>query len=423
MSARCVWWRCRLSALLILCMALLVDACASQTLRRQTTTVPPPPAAGLYALAFASGTGSVVPAGTIYAFDARTGMPRWQVQPTGQIAAAPAATRTLVYIGTNGTAGTPASRATGVVSAYDAATGVLVWQAAVAHVTQVVAFATGVLVGEESADGKSPPQYSITALSATNGMPLWTFPTRLTQLGVAPVVADGIAYVVANPHPSASDPFPATIVSALNITTGAVLWQRRVHTLVTGMAADADGVCLSGAVGPTQADGAPTGALVALRAFDGTPQWQVSLAAPASAPALDASSVYISATVGATTTIAAVARATGKARWSTPAGTIATGTNEASFALLGGMLFASTVAPAAPAVIALRTSDGSFLWQRREDQAPTPPVAFGATVYIGLGTALQTAQKGRIEALNAATGLVSWRFQVQGSIPLPPTVG
>ncbi len=423
--------RCRLlhsrRHMLIGVVLVWLTACASQTVHTQTTALPPTLAAGAYALAFAPTLGAVTPTTTLYAFDAATGTPRWQVQPAGQVDAAPAANRALVYVGTNSVTNEAGANAPGMVSAYDAATGAIQWHSTLPHVSQVVAFATGVLVGTESVAATSQPpsqsQYSITALSATNGVHLWTFPTRLTEVGIAPVVANGIVYIATNPRPSSTTPFPPTIVSALNSTTGAVLWQRRVHALVTGMAADGDGVCLSGAVAPVQPHVTPTGLLTALRGYGGTLLWQTPLPTPPSAPVLDAASVYSGTTVDATTTITAFARATGKPRWSTTTGTIATGADEASFALLGATLFASTVAPAPSSVVALRTTDGSLRWQRPEDEALTPPTVFGNAVYVGMGTALQTAQSGRIESLDAQTGLVAWRFQTPGSFQFPPTVG
>jgi outer membrane protein assembly factor BamB len=416
MLARKHMWRAHVArgVWALVALAVLVGCAAPSVQVFPPTT--PPPGTGVYALALTPADGAVTISSTLYAFDAATGMLLWRVQPTGTVAA-PAANQMTVYVGVND------SDASGTIFADDAQTGAIRWQTPVAQVTQVTAFPAGVLVGEAMPARKGPPTYTIIALDGAHGTFVWSYATAQVHLGLAPVVTPNAIIIATNPPPTGNDPFPPTTVTALNPSTGTVLWHRRVPALVVGMAGNGALVALTGAISPSQPDSNPTGLVMALRPIDGHPLWQMPLAAIPTPPTVDATTVYLGMNAGATDTVMALNAATGTPRWSATTGTLATSTGQPSFAVQDATLFASTTAPAATAVVALRSSDGSLLWQRPEDLALTPPVALGHTVYVGLGSALQTSQKGRLEALDAQTGLIRWRFTAPGSIQFSPTLG
>lgn len=408
-------WHTRMVICLWALAIVLASGCATPSVVLPTPTISPL-AAGVYAVALTQGDGATTPSSTLYAFDAATGMPRWRAQPDGTLVA-PAANHMSVYVGVN------AGGTLGTVFADDAQSGAVQWQTTVAQVTQVTAFPAGVLVGEALPAKKGPQTYTIAALNGANGALLWSYATSQIHLGLAPVVTPTAIIIATSATPTGNDPCPPTTVTALNPLTGAVLWHRRILALLVGMAGNGAQVALTGAVGPSQPDSNPGGIVLALRPTDGHPLWQMPLAAIPTPPSVDATTVYLGVNTGATGTVMALNAATGTPRWSVTTGALATATGQPSLAVQDATLFASTTAPTPSAVVALRLSDGVLLWHRPEDLALTPPVALGTTVYVGLGSALQTPQNGRLEALDAQTGLMRWRYTMQGSIQFSPTLG
>jgi outer membrane protein assembly factor BamB len=147
------------------------------------------------------------------------------------------------------------------------------------------------------------------------------------------------------------------------------------------------------------------------------PAWSVPMASGAStSPIVIAGTAYVQDQAG---TVFAIDVSSGKVRWQTKPLGFNIGPYGVSVGW--GKLFATTPS----GVAAFRLSDGTALWSRQITTTPGQGVdiqteAYGGMVYVAsvpvnIGKIYTGGSVGYLEALNASTGRIDWRFDTVGS--------
>ena len=272
----------------------------------------------------------------------------------------------------------------------------------------------------------------------------------------APVVVDGVAYVVGNLFGSAPEGAGAGHVFALDATTGAERWRAKVveassggeHEYVeVGNPAVADGMLYVGTavevdvgrampepeveIDPETGEATAlavevetSGTLVALDARSGAEQWRVPTGKSGwLSPAVADGVVYVSVE-GAVLALDAL---TGAERWrSTVGGTEPSEDGEVwlgSPAVGGGLVY---VSEGAGIVHALDARTGAERWRfAGERDALSDPVVAEGTVYVASSSYDGAAPEelvARLHALDAATGAPRWLYETDAHV-WGPTVG
>jgi outer membrane protein assembly factor BamB len=201
------------------------------------------------------------PDGNVYALDAKTGTKLWSF-PTGGFvySCSPAVANGVVYVGSQD----------GNLYAIDATTGALLWKD-----TGIGPFAEGPAVanGVVYYGSYGSPDSNVYALDAKTGTKLWSFPTVCCVWASSPAVANGVVYVGSS----------ASLLFALNATTGALLWAFEAGEEVDDSPAVANGVVYLGS---------QNGNFYALNANTGAMLWSYA-AGIFAGPALAASPVVV----------------------------------------------------------------------------------------------------------------------------------
>jgi len=145
--------------------------------------------------------------GHLYARDAKTGAPVWQAATGGNIYSSPAVAEGLVYLGSGD----------GRVYAFDAETGAQRWSVSInGSVVTALVVADGVIYSGTNTG------FAL-AIDAKTGIIKWSTEVRPHGMLSAPAVAHGIAYFNSFNDYNGLD--------ALDIRTGAVLWQQPLDNL------------------------------------------------------------------------------------------------------------------------------------------------------------------------------------------------
>lgn len=138
--------------------------------------------------------------GQLYALDAKTGAPVWQVATGGNLYSSPSVADGLVYVGSRGR-----------VRAFDAEAGAQRWSVAInGTVVMPLAVADGVIYGGTDTG-------FATAIDAKTGVIKWSTQFNPYDTVSTPVVAHGIAYFNSDMN-----------INALDTRTGALLWQQHL---------------------------------------------------------------------------------------------------------------------------------------------------------------------------------------------------
>ncbi len=248
----------------------------------------------------------------------------------------------------------------------------------------------------------------------TTASPARTTPARTTP---------GVFVLTAN-TPSGAHPGPAyTTLSFVASDTGKVRWQHReeLGSFFPNGNADApvvaDGVVyMVGGINMTSTDRAhpPSGMLLALRASDGQQLWRNDVGTLASRPLMDGDTIYITAhhvvaNSGPSKTVYALNRRDGSVRWKTEI--VGTGTVTDDLTLSHGRLFLSASqfcfdSCNAAYFFALDTANGHIIWQQKYEGNVTilPPLVDGDAVYARI----LDSDVG-LHALSAADGHQLWQ--------------
>jgi outer membrane protein assembly factor BamB len=237
------------------------------------------------------------------------------------------------------------------------------------------------------------PFENVLSPSNVPGMTLnWKFPT-VGQVELSPVQSNGVVYVGAGFQ-----------VSALNSTTGKLLWQYTAGDFV-GTPAVANGIVYT-----TSADGN----VYALSAANGALRWtfQTSPGIPAAKLCVANETVYVGSW---NTNLYALNAKTGALNWKFNAGTDI----ESIPAVANKMVFfaANNFGAQNGIFYALDTDTGNVLWQFTLpfffDASPT---VVNGVVYIGSGDK-------NLYALNSQTGALLWKYATDSAERTSPAVG
>jgi outer membrane protein assembly factor BamB len=213
--------------------------------------------------------------GTLTAITATNGTKAWHHDYTGQVPLPLAANADAAFVAVISFSST-GFPPTSTVEALRVSDGSPLWSApqngsvistaALANDTLYIVTATGI-----SPTATTPPAYTLYALGAGDGKPLWHLAlSGAIEGNAAPVISGGVLYLIVQPAPSANSRPPSTIL-AVKASDGTELWHTESPTgsIATQLLAGDDTVyyvydSLS-SVG---------GGLQALRATDGSPAWQ-----------------------------------------------------------------------------------------------------------------------------------------------------
>lgn len=416
--------------------AVLVGACAAPTTTTLVTTRSLTPA--VFVVTFATSSGATMPTNTLVAIDAATGLARWQIAPVGEIAAMPAVQGGLVYLGTNDP--NAALGQAGTLTAFDARTGAPRWTARTGQIAQVVALTNGVLIGEDlpaptptagtptmpltpTMTPRDATSFTLAAFSATSGAPLWTYASSRADLSIPPVLMGNHIALAVTSSITTLNPIPTSTVLVLDARNGQLRWQRHLNALVAGMVATPAALYLTADEQINQPRQGPGGLALALGASDGQILWQYPTSLPLTAPCTDGLTVFIGQLGAKNTTLVALDGLHGLPRWQATTASLVAGLGLPSMAVGGEQIFASMGAPARSGVLALSVSNGQILWQRLGILAATVPTVYLDTVYVGFTANGTGADLSHIEALDGSLGLLLWRLQLPGMIEFPLVVG
>ena len=277
--------------------------------------------------------------GSVRAFDASTGQPRWTftrtvgVGPRFGLDGYAAVSGDSVLVTSDG----------GAVYALDAATGKQRWvfalTTAVTHIYTTPAVGSGVAY-----IASAGPNSSLYALDIATGKTRWTA-TQAGGFDGPPTLVGDTLYVGAN---------LADTVNAYNAATGASLWSYDTGSPVhSALAIGADAVYV----------GSQDAIVAAISASGHTRSWKFQtegnapqpLIGTGAAPTLDGQTVYVGSQGGI---VYALDTATGKPRWQVSLDSPIDGAP----AVMDDTLFAATEAGD---VVALRASDGATLWRTK----------------------------------------------------------
>lgn len=351
------------------------------------------------------GTGQVSTGGppsgsTLTAVTAATGATAWQHDFTTQFVRPIAATAATLFV-TMTTRATSGGMPATSLAALHASDGTVIWSADVAG--EPLGFVnfdgTALYVITYPPNGgtaTAPPPFTLTALGASDGKPLWQFTPAGPPLTGAygPALSGGVLYLTEqSPTPPGPGAQPSSIIEAIAVHDGTRLWQTTTPagTAVMDLLASADGVFY------TYSDYAsPGGGLVALHASDGTTAWQQPLNDAGPSPALlavDGTTVYAQvASLSAGAVVNLVFRAydahTGKVAYeralpSLPLQLLPKSSSPALIvggalyqALAGVQLGTAAAQQVQCVVLGLRTSDGSAQWTHTLDGGPVSQLIY-----------------------------------------------
>lgn len=231
--------------------------------------------------------------GTLTAYAAATGKPRWQFKANGAIVAPPSEDDGTLYLGAND----------GYVYALRTTDGSVRWR------TSVGAMVVSTPAVLDSVVTASTVQGTLFALDATSGKELWhSMPVSDPQAGFC---------IPARPNVGAKAIYYGTscgVVFALRPQDGHILWQRTVGTASTFPLLVGDTLYVGLGMGTS----APGGGMTALRASDGSSLWTSrDTRGGFSRPAVLGNTLYAT---DDTATAYAFELTTGKVRWSTSVG-------------------------------------------------------------------------------------------------------
>ncbi len=241
--------------------------------------------------------------------------------------------------------------------------------------------------------GVNPTETTVTTGNVTSLHRVWQYTESAAEEFSPPVVAGGVAFIVASAFPATAN---ARLV-AVNLTTGARVWQRNLTgtTFLSPVLAGADVVVQTdrGVFAYTTATGAPVWSNTAV----------TRTRCGASNMDIDGSTLY----AFTDTTVYALNATNGTIRWNTTAPVFCF----SGLAAAGGRLFAVSRSVPDPndnqtgQMRALNTQTGAVLW------TVTTPVTIDGSPATGNGlvyAATQYEQQGMI-AFDATTGHIRWQ--------------
>jgi outer membrane protein assembly factor BamB len=224
------------------------------------------------------------------------------------------------------------------------------------------------------------------ALSRATGSELWTFAAD----GVSSPLVDGGSLFLK---------LGSGVIVALNAPTGAEQWRSTAYEGPTVLVANQGSIVF----------GTGDGSIVALDAKTGSERWRTDVAdSGVGNPASDGSRIF-AGIPGAD--FVAVDASTGEIAWRQPLAGDLTGTATVANGI--AYIGASGDTDTTP-LRAFDAASGTPLWESEESLA-SPAVADGVA-YSGSTTGL-------VAALDAATGEVRWRIQLDGSVRAPALAG
>ena len=255
-------------------------------------------------------------------------------------------------------------------------------------------------------------QSIVSALNASTGALVWSYFTEGGGGFSAPAVANGVVYV-------GTSNLTGGYIYALNASTGALLWSYFIagyYELSTP--AVANGVVYVGSEDFN---------VYALNASTGAKLWSYATGYTVdSSPAVANGVVYVGSNDG---NVYALNASTGAKLWSYATGnTINQGGVYSSPAVANGVVYIGSYSASAPGladsgtVYALNASTGAKLWSHATGVIfeSSPAVANGV-VYIG-DTGIPGIRNGEVLALNASTGAQLWSYSAPGPVNGSPAV-
>ena len=192
--------------------------------------------------------------GTLWALDAETGTPRWQVRVGGLVRTRIAVTGDLLVVTTWA----------GEVQALQRTDGALRWRFASREAFTADPVVDGDAVLVSSRDSK------LYRLRLADGVVAWTYYHAGSWVESAPRVVDGLGFI------GSSD---LRLVRAFAPETGAPVWETDVLGWSWGTPAVSDDLVFAGAAGAVRYPISMEGGLVALDRATGKPRWRVAIGA------------------------------------------------------------------------------------------------------------------------------------------------
>ncbi len=286
------------------------------------------------------------------------------------------------------------------------------WSFRTGGLVYAIAFSRGTVFAGSTDD-------KVYALRASDGHPLWDFPTRgIVQSKIAAV--GGTVYVGSNDthvyalrasdgHPLWAFPTGGSIASTIAVSGGAVYagsGDDMLYALRAGDGSRLWSVSLGTVKGIAVAGGAVYACsfddmVYARRASDGSPLWSFPTG-PGGAVgiALADGVVYVGSGDGK---VYALRASDGRQLWEFAAG----GPVESGVAVAGGLVY---IGSNADMVVALRASDGKKMWHSPTQGSVTSDITVAdRIVYAGGNDAV-------MRALNASNGKPVWNFAITGPV-------
>lgn len=425
-----------------LIVAMLIAGCGSTTTKQApTATATPVPAPTLVYRTLAVQGGPNSFSGTITATNTQSHATLWQAPQGGLYPGSLAEENGVVY-------GLANDRE---VAAYSVKSGKAVWQVSLPGASPyfgsgMVEVHGGVVVAVLStgniADVSSLTS-TITALDATSGTALWSKTLTGDNIWNAAQISDGtlcVAKISGSFGPSGQ---PKSTPIALDLHTGATLWQGKALSGYVTSSLQSGGVFYTVVAysSPTTA----TNTLVAYQEANGTIAWQgkpekyISMQLATAT----ANSVFVFLS-GRSDELAALNPSNGKELWHQPVGlwvwgqgtsgqatVVAVDANALYVSTAGTYPFnnSGTSSPSSAVqsqVEAHSLTDGSLLWKASLPGLLSPPAVGNGLVYAASGdfdpkTSLPISQGHyTLNALHASDGTVAWTLPLSGQVQYPP---
>ena len=279
--------------------------------------------------------------GHVYALNAGTGTLVWEHQVADYLTSAPVVVNGVTY----------ASDVYGILWTWNDSTGAPLWTYSTLAIGSSPTVANGtVYFGTNDFYNDN----GLTALTASTGTFLWTYPTGSNGIENSPAVANGVAYFGCDDYN----------VYALNASTGALLWQ-----YLTGFFVSPSPTVANGAVYV----GSDDDNLYALNATTGTLLWKYTTGGQVhSSPAVANGVVYVGS---ADNNVYALNATTGALVWK-----YTTGGSVGDPAVANGVVY---FASDDNNLYALGASTGALLWRYTMGNYLSAPVVVNGTVYLG----------------------------------------
>ncbi len=324
--------------------------------------------------------------GTVYAMDATSGRQKWRFETGDEEVGSFTVAENVVYVVTE-----RLGVFTGIIHALDAASGDLLWRSkeSMDGLSSELKIADGVIYASADDGGV----YGLDA--ATDGEILWRL--RTGRRVWSPVLVDGVLYAAAERGDVYAVDLPQALQAnaghrAQDVATAELLWRYDAGAELYEAPTAAGGVVYAGT---------PEGNVYAVDAESGEPLWgfEPDEKAMYAWPAVSEDIVYDATKDGFVTALDA---ASGEILWRKKVGE----TIHFDPSVSDGVLYLSIENHDSEDLLnAFEAASGESLWQFElgDHFVELPPEVAGDTLYVG-------TRDGHMNALNAASGAVRWRY-------------